>query len=208
MIVYAKKLRGYLALGTLVAGLSACAPQPTVVLDAKTDRSPNTMGLDSRDFESAASRHVQKMLTSGALHNPRGGRYVVTISRMTNDTMQRIDTDQLIKIIRVELLNSGKVVITTAVGGNGPEDTMSLQARQLRASAEFNQSTVAKQGQMIAPDFSLSGKIIQQNNRVDGGAQRVDYEFMLTLTDIKTGLAFWEGTEKISKLGSGSTASW
>ena len=198
----------FLVLGAMSLGLSACGPQPTVVVDAKTDRTPNTMGLDSRDFESAASRHVQKMLISGALNNPRGGRYVVAISRVVNDTMQRIDTDQLIKIIRVELLNSGKVVITTAVGGSGPEDLMSMQARQLRASAEFNQSTVAKQGQMVAPDLSLSGKIIQQNNRVDGGAQRVDYDFMLTMTDIKTGLAFWEGKETISKLGSGSTTSW
>lgn len=208
MLLTSFRYRIGLAISVVTLGLTACGPQPTMVLDARTDRTPNTMGLDSRDFELAASRHIQKMLGSGALNNPRGGRYVVAVSRVTNDTMQRIDTDQLIKIIRVELLNSGKIVMTTAVGSTGPEDGMSMQARQLRASPEFNQNSVARQGQMIAPDLSLSGKVIQQNNRVDGGSQRVDYDFMLTLTDIRTGLAFWEGKETISKIGSGSAASW
>ena len=195
-------------LTSAVLALAACGPQPTTVLNAGTDRTANTMGLDSRDFENAAADMVHKMISSGRLNKPGGGRYVIAISRVTNDTMQRIDTDQLLKKIRIELNNSGKAIITTAVGLSGPEDPMALQARQLRASAEFNQGTVAGQGQMIAPDMSISGKIIQQNNRVDGNAQRIDYYFQLTVTDIKTGLAFWEGEAPISKLGTNSTVSW
>ncbi len=200
--------RRALILFCCTVALAACAPQGTTVVSARTDRTPNTMGLDSRDFENAAGDMVQKMISSGRLNKPGGGRYVIVISRVTNDTMQRIDTDQLVKKIRIELNNSGKAIITTAVGLNGAEDPMSLQARQLRASAEFNQSTVAGQGRMIAPDLSITGKIIQQNNKVDGGAQRVDYYFQLTVTDIATGLAFWEGEVPISKVGSNSTVSW
>jgi uncharacterized protein (TIGR02722 family) len=189
---------------------AACAAPPiaTTVIDPRADRSAIGLGLDSRDFESAGAKVVQDMLESGAVSKPAGGRYVLVISRVTNDTMQRIDTDQLIKRIRVELLKSGKVVTTTAVGLNGAEDPMSIQSRQLRGSAEFSQANVAGRGQMVAPELSLSGKLMQHNNRLGDGSQRVDYDFQLSLTDLRTGLGLWEGSEPISKRGPNQTVAW
>lgn len=193
--------------------LAACgqANMQTTMIDARADRSAIGAGLDMRDFTAAASDAVQSMLSSPALTKGDGGRYVVAISRVTNDTMQRIDTDLLIKKIRVDLLNSGKVVVTTAVGLTGPEDPMAMKVRQLRGSGEFNQAQVrhvAAAGQMMAPDLSLSGKIIQQDNRLGNGSQRVDYAFQLTLTDIRSGLAIWEGDTPISKLTSSRSVTW
>jgi penicillin-binding protein activator len=165
------------------------------------------MGLDARDFSSAAQKSVQKMLESGALDHPGGGRYVVAISRVTNDTMQRIDTDELIKKIRVQILNSGKAVVTTAISGAGPEDSMTMRVRELRSSSEFSHKNLAKNGEMVAPDLSLSGKLIQHNNVVTGG-QRVDYSFQLALTDLHSGLAIWEDDESTGKLGTNRTVAW
>jgi uncharacterized protein (TIGR02722 family) len=147
------------------------------------------------------------MLASGAVDNPEGGRYILVVSRITNDTMQRIDTDQLIKKIRVSLLRSGKVVTTTAVGLNGAEDEMSMRARELRDSEEFDQSGVQRKGTLQAPDLSLSGKLIQRNHQV-GREQQVEYYIQLTLTELGTGLAFWEGETPIIKRGSGKSVSW
>lgn len=187
--------------------VSGCATT-TQNIDMHNDQGQAVMGLDYRDFQKAASEAISSMLQSGAVNKPGGGRYVLAISRIVNDTMQRIDTDQLVKKIRVELLQSGKVVVTTAVGAIGPEDKMAMQARQLRKSEEFNQNTVAKKGQMIAPDLSLSGKIIQRNVKVGRRTQQVEYYFQLTLTDINTGLAFWEGETVIGKRGSNKSVSW
>jgi uncharacterized protein (TIGR02722 family) len=122
--------------------------------------------------------------------------------------MQRIDTDQLIKKIRVALLQSGKVVVTTAVSARGAEDKMSMSARKLRGHGEFNQKTVAEKGQMIAPDLSLSGKIIQKNIRINRSEEQTEYYFQLSLTDINTGLALWEGETVLGKRGSGDSVSW
>ncbi len=77
------------------------------------------------------------------------------ISRVVNDTMQRIDTDQLVKKIRIELLRSGKVVVTTAVGGAGPEDSASVDGcaappRQTRSSTRAAAALAA----LVAPDYS------------------------------------------------------
>ena len=200
--------RTYLIIGVvLLLMLSGCATT-TRNIDMNNDKGQAVMGLDYRDFQKAASEAIRSMLQSGALNKRGGGRYVLAISRIVNDTMQRIDTDQLIKKIRVELLASGKVVVTTAVSAGDPEDKMSMKARQLRKSDEFKQSTVAKKGQMIAPDLSLSGKIIQRNVRVSSGTQQVEYYFQLTLTDINTGLAFWEGESVIGKRGSNKSVSW
>jgi uncharacterized protein (TIGR02722 family) len=188
--------------------LSGCAGE-TVNVDLNNDQGKAVMGLDYRDFQASAQQMIESMIASGALNKPGGGRYVLVISRITNDTMQHIDTDQLVKKIRVGLLRSGKVVVTTAVGANGAEDKMSMQTRKdLRGNAEFNQRTVAGKGNMIAPDLSLSGKIIQRNVRVDSSTQRAEYYFQMSLTDINTGLAFWEDEKVIGKQGSNKSAAW
>jgi hypothetical protein len=194
--------------GILAAGLMSGCADKTERIDMHNDKGDQVMGLDYRDFDQAASEAIQSMLKSGTLDKKNGERYVLAISRITNDTMQHIDTDQLIKKIRVELLRSGKVVVTTAVSANGAEDKMSMQTRELRDNDEFNQATVQKKGTMIAPEMSLSGKILQRNIRMDDGKQQVEYYFMLSLTEIKTGLAWWEGETVIGKRGSGKSVSW
>ncbi len=184
--------------------LAACAGKTTVVDTSSREAMAGmqaVMGLEYRDFEKAAMEAVESMLSSGAVSKPDGGRYVLAVSRITNDTMQRIDTDQLVKKIRTQLLQSGKVVVTTAVGLNGAEDPMVMKARQLRKSGEVNQNTVAQTGKIIAPDLSLSGKIIQKNISLGRNKTRVEYYVQLTLSEIETGLAFWEGETPIIKEG-------
>ncbi|MBR4518418.1 MAG: penicillin-binding protein activator LpoB [Victivallales bacterium] len=181
-----KKLLSFFAIAALLL-LASCQSLPPTQLTAE-------------DFNWAAEQTINQMLNSGCLNKPEGGRYVVAISRVKNETTQYIDVDQLLKKIRVAMLNSGKAVITTAVGLDGPEDAMSAAARQLAADANFNQATVAGQGQMIAPDLSVSGKIIEQRIPYGKNVQS-EYYFQLTITDIKTGLAFWEGEQQIQKYG-------
>ncbi|WP_192036236.1 penicillin-binding protein activator LpoB [Halomonas sp. YLGW01] len=192
-----------LCLTVLLAGCAA----PTRYVDPANDQGAVTMTLDYRDFEKAAMESVDSMLSSGAVENPNGGRYVMVVSRIVNDTMQRIDTDRLAKKIRVELLRSGRVVTTTAVGIDGPEDDMNMLARDLRNSEEFDQRGVQRKGTLQAPDLSLSGKIHQANHEVDG-EQQVEYYVQLTLTDLASGLAFWEGETPIIKRGSDASVAW
>lgn len=198
-----------LLLVALMAATTGCGKRnAATMIDPNNDTNARIMGLGYRDFEQAASTAVNEMLSSGAVSKPGGGRYVMVVSRVINDTMQNIDTDQLIKKIRIDLLRSGKVVTTTAIGINGAEDPMVAAARKLRKSQEVNQKNVARKGQIVAPDLSLSGKIIQRNHRIDSGTDQIEYYFMLTLTEINTGLAFWEGETPIIKRGDSGTVSW
>lgn len=200
----------FLALVAVSLALAGpCLARGVEKVDGRTDRGPTTVGIDYRDFEDAASNAVQSLLSSGAVVNPDGGRYVLMISRIVNDTMQRIDTDQLVKKIRIELLNSGRVVVTTAVSGDGAEDKASFQVREdLRGNEEFDQSRVQRRGTLVAPDLSLSGKILQRNLTIDRRKQQIEYYFQLTLTDLETGLAIWENEFPIIKRTSNRTVGW
>ncbi len=170
-----------------------------------------TMGLSYKDFDGAASKALNDITSSPLLNHPdaaQGGRYIMAISDIINDTSQRIDTDQLTKKIRVGLLRSGKFLTTTAIGLNGAEDKMTADVRKLQGSKLVNQATVKGNGTVIAPDFSLSGKIIQRTNKIDRSSQLIDYYFQLTLTQLETGLAYWEGEYPISKKGSNDSVTW
>ena len=193
--------------GLLIAG---CEPK-TVNIDVINDDGKAVMGLDYRDFNQAASEMIQSMISAGKLRKPGGGKYVVTTGRITNDTMQRIDTDQLMAKIEEELMNSGLVEMTSAVGGQGAPDEMIYEMRDIRDSAEgdeFKQETFAGKRTLIGPELSFSGKILQRNILYDRNSQQVEYYFQLRVTDLTTGLRFWQKESIIGKRGSNKSVSW
>jgi len=185
--------------------LSGCE-EKTTNIDVVHDSGKPVMALDYRDFDQAASSLVQSMLASGALKKDDGSRYVVATGRVVNDTMQRIDTDQLMAKIEEEILNSGQAVMTSAVGSG--TDKLIHETRELRDSEEFDQSSIAARGTLLAPELSISGKIFQRNIRYDKKRQQVEYYFQLKLSDAKTGLRFWQKEIIVGKRGSSKSVAW
>ncbi len=204
-------MRHLLSLFVCTLVLAGCTPE-TRNIDTINDPGKPVMGLDYRDFDQAASRMIQSLLGSGTLTKQGGGRYVVATGRVINDTMQRIDTAQLMAKIEQDLMNSGKVVMTSAVGGQtATSDSLIYDVRDIRDSDhadEFNADTLQAKGQLIAPELSISGKIIQRNIRYDNNRQQVEYYFQLQLTDLTTGLRFWQNETVIGKRGSNKSVSW
>lgn len=181
--------------------LNGCASE-TVLIDNDNDSTSRAAALESRDFESVSNKMIADMLEMGTLNKPNGGVYVLVISRIENDTMQRIDVDELSKSIRIALMKSGKVRVTTF-----NEDSMVMASSQLRKSKEFNQANVRKAGSLAAPELSMSGKITQKELKVSG-KKRIEYRFSLSITDLSNGLTLWEGEERITKLADKNAASW
>jgi len=182
-------------------------------IDTTNDTGKQVMSLDYRDFDQAASQMIQSLISSGTLAKKDGSRYVVATSKVTNDTMQRIDTDLLTAKIEQDMMKSGQVVMTSAVGapdGKGTDQTV-YNMRDVRDSSkgeEFKQETLPQKGQIISPELSMSGKIYQRNLRYDKDKQQVEYYFQLKLTDIKTGLRFWQEEVLIGKRGSNKSVAW
>ena len=196
----------------LGVALCGCQTPPTENVDTINDQGKAVMQLDYRDFDRAASQMVQSMISSGSLKKQGGGRYVVATGRIVNDTMQRVDTDQLMSKVEKELMDSGLVVMTSAVsGGTSSRDSMVYDVRDIRNSDkgdEFNKDTLQAKGQLIAPELSMSGKIIQRNVSYDKDKQQVEYYFQLQLTNLTTGLRYWQNETIIGKRGSNKTVPW
>jgi uncharacterized protein (TIGR02722 family) len=187
----------------------AAGCEQTSYIDTMHDTGKPVMALDYRDFDQAASEMVQSMLSSGALRKADGSRYVMATGRIVNDTMQRIDTDQLMAKIEQELLNSGQVVMTSAVGSK--TDQLIYDTRDVRDSDvgdEFDSNTVAAKGTLIAPELSVSGKIFQRNIRYSNDKQQVEYYFQLQVTNLTNGLRFWQNETLIGKRGSNRSVAW
>ena len=189
--------------GLVVAG---CSGPETTNIDIMNDEGKAVMALDYRDFDQAASKMIQSMVGSGALKKEGGGRYVVATGRIVNDTMQRIDTDQLMVKVETEMLNSGQAVMTSAIGSGA--DELLHETRELRDSDEFDHETTAQKKTLIAPELTISGKIFQRNICYDKNTQQVEYYFQLKLSDVKSGLRFWQDEVLVGKRGSDKSVAW
>lgn len=187
----------------LCAILAACGG--TTVVDTNDAKEvaamQNVMELEYRDWTKTAENMTESMIKSGALN--RSPKPIIAMGNIVNDTQQRFDTDILIKKIRTTLLKSGSAQIATTFSG---EDVNSAKMRNMRSNSEYDQNTIAKTGTLIAPNMSLSGKMLQRNLKLKSGIfssvdSRVEYYLQLTLTDLKTGLSVWEDEQPIIKEG-------
>lgn len=177
-------------------------------IDMRNDHKAHAvMGLDYRDFQRTANVLVQSLLGSGRLRKSDGTPYIMTCGKVLNDTMQRIDTDQLMAKIEESLLNSGQVIMTSAIAADGGDD-MVYKVRELRNLDEFNQATIPQKGQLVAPELSISGKIIERQVAYGRGKTQVEYYFQLEVARIGTGLMLWKKEEVIGKRGSSKSVTW
>ena len=195
-----------LPVAVLLTGCAVQTEQENVSYYNPQEVKPLTLGLEYKDFRRAAVSLVQKLLESGVLNPPKGKKYVVAVATIINDTTQRVDADQLLSDIKEALLQSGKVLISSAVSTTDA-DKMLFEIRKLRNNPEFNKKTIPQKGTLVAPDYLLSGKIIQRTY-FSGGKKYVEYYFILKLIDTKTGLEVWEGKEVIGKVAGDNTPEW
>jgi uncharacterized protein (TIGR02722 family) len=178
--------------------LAGCGSPPNSVqyVDPNGPRTIVSLNqIDIQDFNSAAATMTQSLLNSGVLEKAPSQPAVMAISRITNDTGQQFDTDNLIKNIRVALNNSGKVVTTTTTGlGGKAEDPLARDAGNMQAFMQ------GQQAPSRIPFFSLSGKILVSTAKAGDIYQRT-YTFQLSLTEISSGNAVWEDQKQITKQG-------
>ena len=192
------------------AAILAGCTTPTTRVDIYNDRGPAVAGIDYRDVQEAAGHLLDSLLATGRLNRNDGRLNVVTIGKVENDTMQRnLDVDIITNYLMEELLNSGKVLVTSALAySDSNRDEMLDAVRSARGNAEFNQATVAAQGQLVDADLSLMGKIVQREVRMDNGDKQIEYYYNMVLTDAHTGLRYWQKQYLIPKRTDGRRQTW
>ena len=183
-------------LAVSTALLTGCGTNAHYVETGGTQNIVNVGQINIQDYIKAANAATSDLLASGVLDRVKNPPAILAISRIINNTGQQIDTDLLIKKIRVALLQSGKAVTTTTYGLGGQAEDPLAQSQQQKNDFTTDQKTAG------VTDFTLSGKIIQLNARA-GDTTQATYSFQLSLTDNR-GLAVWEGEKEITKQGTRS----
>lgn len=125
---------------------------------------------------------------------------MLAISDIINETQEDIDTEILSRKLVRHIRNSKKFTLTNAIAASGAHtDKMLQSSRKLNDNAAFDPYTTQENGTLVAPDYSLAGKITQRTKTI-GKNKRIDYQFLLVLTDLKSGRVVWDTDETISKL--------
>ena len=195
------KLLGLLAVGAMLT-FSGCETETeTRTVDAKGPQAINTSAINSQDWANAADQLINSLLSGGALNNAPRTPAVLAVDRVINNTQMMVDTDLLIKKIRVALTNTGKIAIT---------NTMGLGERAVVASeaAELDEMQSGKKAKVLVPDYTLYAKLIQQTDK-NGKIAQNTYSFQMSLVAVKTGLTVWEEEKQIAKQTRGpGTVGW
>ncbi len=188
---FSTKLLSVVAVGALLT-LTGCETVPeTRTVDAKGPEAVNTAAINSQDWANAADQLVASLLSGGALNNAPRTPAILAVDRVINNTQLMVDTDLLIKKIRVALTQTGKIAIT---------NTMGLGERAVVASeaAELEEMQSGKKQKMLVPDYTLYAKLIQQSDKGTKVTQNT-YSFQMSLVQTKTGLTVWEEEKSIAK---------
>lgn len=169
-----------------------------------TDSSKYTSyGIDYHDIEKMVDNNAKSLLKSDFIKDltlKSQDKKILAISDIQNDTNENIDMELLSRKFVRKIRDSKKFILTNAIAGSGNStDSMIRNSRKLRDDEEFNQHTTQQKGNLISPNYSLSGKISQRVTRIRNDI-RIDYQFLLTLTDLKTGTVVWDNEEVIFKL--------
>lgn len=203
----AHRVRLLAACGTLILPLlfSGCeTTQARYVESGGTETIVNLNQINIQDWNNAADQLVTSLLESGVLERAPEQPAILGISRVVNNTQQQVDTDSLVKKIRVDLNKTGKVVTTTTIGlGGRAEDPLAKSAAEYDAFMNDQEAVATTR----MPHYSLSGKLLEDRARARDDRQ-VTYTFQLSLTEIGTGLAVWEDEVQITKLGRRAAVGW
>jgi penicillin-binding protein activator len=179
---------------------TGCQSNQVRVVDSKGPQALTTSGINSQDWSKAADELVASLLTSGALDKAPATPAILAVDRIINNTTINVDTDLLIKKIRVALTQTGKVAIT---------NTMGLGERAVVASeaSELDEMMTGKKAKVVAPHYTLYAKLIQQTDKINSVTQNT-YSFQMSLVNVKSGLTVWEEEREIAKQSKKSTVGW
>ena len=141
-------------------------------IDRVNDQSGAIAGFDFRDINRIICEAVASMLGSGRMQRNDGGRWIVNVMPVKDDTSNMArDTGALSEAIhtslREELTNSGKCLI-------------------------FNPA-VGRYAQTAAvPQFALIGTINSRSLFLDNKDRQIEYNLNLSLVETATGLEVWQ----------------
>ena len=175
-----------MAFGALIAAavaVAGCATEQTRRI-ARGEDTEVTAGFAEADLNIVVSEAVQGINRASMRYAKPGKRRVVNVKPFTVDTTARGSQAGY-------LADSLKTMFEEALMGWDGEGGNFVV---------YNEEFVARTGTAaVRPEFILTGKLREQNVRRDNGNFYKENSLMLRLTDVATGLDFWQKRVPLQK---------
>jgi len=184
---------------TLVLGfvtLTSCGPKEFTKGDYDSNVESDNL-LNDKWSETDMQKVVHDLVASLANHPSLAKASkppVVMVTKLQNKTDEHIDTQNIMDMVRVELMNTGKVQFVDKEAREDLQDEYNYQ----------NSGAVAKEhqkktGKQVGADYILNGRLDSIVQEV-GKDKTVYYKVTLNFTDTERNLVVWSGYKQLRKI--------
>ncbi len=183
-----------LFLSTSFLILASCGPKAFVKGQYDNVERENLLNdqWSETDMQNAAKELVASVANHPAIANAKTPP-VLMVTNLQNKTSEHIDTQSIMDMIRVELMQTGRV---TFIDKEARGDIASEYEYQ--NSGMVSEETKKGPGGQIGSDFILNGRMDSIVQEV-GKDKTVYYKLTLNLTNVKTSVIVWTNHKQIRK---------
>lgn len=183
-----------LLLSSVLVGLTACGPKAFVKGEYDDVDRQNLMTdqWSETDMQKIVSDMVGSMTKHVSIANARTAP-IVMVTGLQNKTSEHIDTQSIMDMIRVELMQTGKVSFIDKEARQDIKEEYDYQG-----SGMVSEDTKKGPGGQIGADLIINGRIDSIVQEV-GKDKTVYYKVTLNLTNLKSGVIVWSDHKQIRK---------
>jgi penicillin-binding protein activator len=153
--------------------------------------------LNDKWSESDMQKVVKDLVASLTAHRAIAGVKnppLVMITQLQNKTSEHIDTQSVMDMVRVELMNSGKILFVDKEARDDIKDEYEYQG-----SGVVSQGTRKGPGKQEGADYILNGRLDSIVQEV-GKDKTVYYKVTLNLTSLERNVIVWSGYKQLRKI--------
>lgn len=160
-------------------------------------KDPNVIALLTDKFSENDLQLIAKKISGSILDSPivkdSSKKPVFQIERVSNKTSEHIDMESLTDKIKVELIQSGKVLFSD----KSLRDNVA-QELEYQKSEYVDQGTAKRAGGQIGADYLLTG-VISSIVQEAGKNKLVYYKSTFNLTNLKNNIIEWSDEKELRK---------
>lgn len=119
---------------------------------------------------------------------------IVMVTNLQNKTSEHIDTQNIMDMVRVELMNRGRV---SFVDKEARDDVS--KEYEYQNSGMVNETTKKGPGKQVGADFIINGRL-DSNVQEVGKDKTVYYKLTLNLTNLDSNVIAWSNYKQIRKI--------
>lgn len=191
---YSRLLLSGVGILVLATNLISCGPKAFVKGSYDDVEKENLM--NDQWSETDMQKSVQSMVASLTAHPVIANAKtppVVMVTQLQNKTSEHIDTQSIMDMVRVELMQTGKVTFIDKEARGDIADEYNYQNSGMTSG-----ETKKGPGGQVGADFIVNGRLDSIVQEV-GKDKTVYYKMTLNLTNLKTSVITWTDHKQIRK---------